>query len=75
MEPRNVIVRHSKPCVLDENEYGTICICKDSKNDSYELYLQVNNKSTIPKWELMGKFNSNTPQEYIDSILNKRLQE
>jgi len=75
MESRNVIVRHGAPSVLDESEYGTVCIHKDNKNDSYEIYLQVNSRSMIPKWELMGEFNSKTPQGHIDSIIHKRLQE
>ena len=75
MEPRNVIVRHSAPCKLDEAEYGSVCMAKDSINEAYKLYLQVNSRSNIPQWEFIGEFNKNTPAHYIDSIIDKRLQE
>lgn len=75
MQPRNVIIRHSAPCSLDEADYGSICIAKDSSTEIYKLYLQVNIRSHVPQWEILGEFNSNTPQEHIESIINKRLQE
>lgn len=74
MENRDVIFRHCTPTVLDESSYGTVCIHKDSGQDSYDLYLQVSHKDGLPLWELQGKFTINTPQDYIDNIIKQRLE-
>lgn len=74
MEPRDVIVRHSAPCALDQAEYGTICIAKDTSKNYCEVFLQTNKDSVIPKWEFIENFKFGTPQEIIDSVIDKRLK-
>lgn len=74
MEPRDVIIRHSAPCALDQAEYGTICIAKDTSQDSFEIYLQVSKEPVIPKWEFIETFKHGTPQEVIDQIIDKRMK-
>lgn len=75
MGQRFVIVRHSAPSSLDEAKYGSICMTKDSSSLNYHIYLQVHKQSDTPQWESLGVFTSSTSQEYIESIINNRLQE
>lgn len=74
MESRDVIVRHSAPSVLDQAKYGTICISKDTSQDSFEVYLQINKESVIPTWEFIEKFKHGTSQEIIDQVIDKRMK-
>lgn len=67
------IVRHSKPCSLDEAAYGSKCIVRDNHHDDYELYLQTSKDEERPKWDLIGIFNQQSSQLYIDQLIDMRL--
>ncbi len=74
MEARNVIVRHSYPTVLDESPYGTACIVKHIRD--FDIYVQTNNNSEMPHWELIGNFphsEKSSNQELIDKLIDERL--
>jgi hypothetical protein len=74
MSLRTVIVRTGKPSQFDQFEYGTLCRVENHHHNDYELYLQVGKDEEHPQWELLGLFNSDSPQQYIDELVSLRLK-
>ena len=74
MSLRSVIVRTGRPTQFDQFEYGTMCRSEDHHHNNYELYVQVGKHEESPQWELMGLFNNDSPQAYIDEIVSLRLK-
>lgn len=55
------ISRFAPPNSMDEQPYGTRCIV--SVDDLYyDLYLQLSNEESQPKWEAMGRFRKDEQQ-------------
>lgn len=67
------IVRHSPPSSLDEAARGSKCIVRDNHGSDYELYVQTSKDEDHPKWDLVGIFNDQSSQFYIDQLIDMRL--
>jgi hypothetical protein len=67
------IVRHSQPSSLDQAAYGSKCIVKDNHGSDYELYIQTSKDEDRPKWDIVGIFNDQSSQFYIDQLIDMRL--
>jgi len=72
MEARNVIVRHGVPSIMDEAPIGSLCLVKHIYD--MDLYLQINNDSEAPLWELVSNVKLGTDPAIIDKLLEDRLQ-
>ena len=72
MEARNVIIRHGVPSILDEAPIGSLCLVKHIYD--MDLYLQINNDSQAPLWELVSNVKLGTEPDIIDRILEDRLK-
>lgn len=67
------IVRYGMPTKMDEAPYGSKCIVKRHQDDIYHMYLQVSHKDDNPNWELIGVFGPQSPEEYIQQLIKRRL--
>lgn len=55
MEPESlVIIRSSKPTLLDQAPKGTLCKVSTPFAPEWELYKQVASNSNYPCWEFIG---------------------
>lgn len=72
VSPR-MIERYGSPHSFDQSPYGTVCKVSNHNKDTYDIYLQVNQDEECPEWEHLGYFTSLHTQEFIDDMINERL--
>lgn len=54
--PWEMLQRNSAPTKYDHLAYGTVCKCKTSTIDEYEIYVQSSKSKDSPHWHLVGTF-------------------
>ena len=67
------LYRHSAPTKLDTAEHGTLCIIAYLKDK--DVYMQMNNNSEQPRWELLMNVPLLMTQNKMDELINQRLTE
>ena len=73
MNLKNAIIRHSKPSLLDQNAYATVCKVQDHNINEYMVYIQASKNENHPQWEFIGLFNAQSAVEYVDELISMRL--
>lgn len=74
MELPYVIRRYSAPSSLDQAPHKTLCMIKLSRDDAYEIYMQIDPNQETPRWESLGLFKNGTHENYIQSSLEKEIK-
>lgn len=73
MVSRSIIERYGNPSLLDQAQYGTICKVSSHHRDTYDIYLQVGDDEEDPEWEHLGSFDEKSKEDYINQLIDSRL--
>lgn len=68
-----IIERYGSPNILDQSPYGTVCKVSNHNKDTYDIYVQVSADEESPEWEHLGYFTNVHTQEFINDIINERI--
>ncbi len=71
----NMLIRTGEPSKYDQSPFGTICKRVKTMDDTFEIYVQLSEDDSVPCWEKVGIFSSETNdkiQEEVERIVSVR---